>query len=82
MRGGGLPRFDGRRRTARGPSGRRAIRIGGAQVTAQVWPLDDLAAEVALAGPAVLAGADATALVEPGWRGRVHPSGAVLLERA
>src|SRR3989442_684496 len=82
VRGGGLPRFDGRSRTARGPSGRRAIRIGAAQVTAQVWPLDDLAAGVALAGPAVLAGADATALVEPGWRGRVHPSGAVLLERA
>jgi len=29
-----------------------------------------------------LAGPDATGLIEPGWRGVVHPSGAVILERA
>jgi hypothetical protein len=32
-------------------------------------------------GPAILAGLDATALVEQGWHGVVHVSGAVILER-
>jgi hypothetical protein len=29
-----------------------------------------------------LAGHDATGLIEPGWRGVVHASGAVILERS
>src|SRR5207249_1126225 len=45
-----------------------------------VWALDELAAGVTIAGPAILAGRNATALVEPGWRGTVHPCGAVLVE--
>src|SRR5207302_739660 len=36
---------------------------------------------VTIAGPAILAGRDATALIEPEWRGTVHPCGAVLVER-
>jgi N-methylhydantoinase A/oxoprolinase/acetone carboxylase beta subunit len=35
-----------------------------------------------LNAPAVLVGPDATGLIEPGWRGVVHASGAVILERA
>jgi len=62
--------------------GRRDIVVGGAGVAAEVWPLDTLPAGAAIPGPAVLAGGDATALVEPGWLGTVHASGAVILERA
>jgi N-methylhydantoinase A/oxoprolinase/acetone carboxylase beta subunit len=35
-----------------------------------------------LVGPAILAGRDATGLIEPGWRGVVHASGAVIVERS
>jgi len=36
---------------------------------------------VTLDGPAILAGRDATALIESGWRGTVHESGAIVVER-
>ncbi len=58
------------------------IIVGGWRVTADVWPLGALPAGREIAGPAILAGPDATGLVEPGWRGVVHASGAVVLERA
>lgn len=61
---------------------RRAVMRDGATVQAAVWPLGTVAAGQRIDGPAVLAGPDATALIEPGWRGTAHPSGAVLLERA
>src|SRR5439155_21317299 len=57
------------------------ISVRGNRVSAAVWALDELAPGLTIAGPAILAGRDATALVEPGWRGTTHPSGAVLLER-
>jgi N-methylhydantoinase A/oxoprolinase/acetone carboxylase beta subunit len=50
-------------------------------VEAVVLPLDTLPPGFAIAGPAVLAGDDATALVAPGWRGIAQPSGAIVLER-
>jgi len=86
LREGPAPSFGGRKRVARASGARgggpaRAITLEGTRVRAAVWPLDELAAGVTIDGPAVLAGRDATALVEPGWRGTVHPSGAVLLER-
>ncbi len=63
--------------------GRRAIVTrDGERVRADVWPLGDLPPGLHLNGPAVLAGPDATGLLEPGWRGVVHASGAVILERA
>jgi N-methylhydantoinase A/oxoprolinase/acetone carboxylase beta subunit len=62
--------------------GRRRIVIRGASVDAQVWPLGELPVSLKITGPAVLAGPDATALIEPGWRGVVDRSGAVLVERA
>ena len=75
-----VPRF----KTKRGPRpnpGKREITVAGKRVTAEVWPLDELPAGLGLDGPAILAGGDATALLEPGWRATVHPSGAVLAER-
>ena len=61
------------------PGWRRMV-VKGERVRAQVWPLGELPPRIRIPGPAVLAGPDATALVEPGWRGTVHQSGAVLLE--
>jgi N-methylhydantoinase A len=54
----------------------------GARVRAEVWPLGEIPEGRRIKGPVVLAGLDATGLIEPGWRGTVHASGAVLLERA
>jgi N-methylhydantoinase A len=62
------------------PGWRRMV-VRGEPVRAQVWPLGELPPRTRIPGPAVLAGPDATALVEPGWRGTVHQSGAVILER-
>jgi len=63
-------------------AGRRMIVTrDGKRVRADVWPLGELPAGSQLNAPAVLAGPDATGLIEPGWRGIVHASGAVILER-
>jgi N-methylhydantoinase A/oxoprolinase/acetone carboxylase beta subunit len=64
------------------PERREIMTRQGHTVQADVWPLDALPVGQVLVGPAVLAGRDATALIEPGWRGVVHDSGAVIVERA
>jgi len=63
------------------PHRREILTREGTAVQAEVWPLGELPAGLTLKGPAVLAGPDATGLIEPGWRGTVHPSGAVIVER-
>src|SRR5881392_1151888 len=80
QREGPLPRFADPRRVVQRPGASRPITVRGVRVSASVWALDELAAGVTIAGPAILAGRNATALVEPGWRGTVHPCGAVLVE--
>jgi N-methylhydantoinase A len=60
----------------------RDVLIRGTRQRAAVWPLDDLPAGLVIAGPAVLPGRDATALLEPGWRATVHASGALVARRA
>lgn len=60
---------------------RRIVTRDGTRVDADVWRLGELPEGQRLSGPAVLAGPDATGLIEPGWRGVVHPSGAVIVER-
>ena len=82
-RGVALPRFGrrGKGLAERPARTRRAIVVRGEKVPAEVWPLDALPAGLTLEGPAILAGTDATALLEPGWRATVHPSGAVIGER-
>jgi N-methylhydantoinase A len=82
-----LPGFGGGRRgggeEGGAPMGRRTIVTrDGKRVRADVWPLGEMPAGRLLNAPAVLAGPDATGLIEPGWRGTVHASGAVILERA
>jgi N-methylhydantoinase A len=59
----------------------RSVVIAGAETRASVWDLDALPVGATIAGPAILAGGDATALVEPGWHGTVAASGALLLRR-
>jgi N-methylhydantoinase A len=76
-----VPRFGGRRPGVAAPVGRRPVRVRGRGLVAHLWPLDDLATGAVVDGPAILTGADATALLEPGWRGRVDPSGAILVQR-
>ena len=63
------------------PIRREIMTRDGTTVRADVWPLGELPAGLKLEGPAVLAGLDATGLIEPGWRGTVHACGAVILER-
>ncbi len=82
MRPGVAPRFDAARRLLQRPGASRPTWVRGERVTASVWALDELAPGLILTGPAILAGRDATALIEPGWRGTVHPCGAVVLQRA
>ena len=82
LREGPLPRLADVRRVVQRPGASRPITLRETRVSASVWALDDLAAGVTIAGPAILAGRNATALIEPGWRGTVHPCGAVLIERA
>ncbi len=61
---------------------RRTVRMRGKQIPADVWPLDGLAPGTTIAGPAILAGADATVLLEAEWRASVHTCGALIAERA
>jgi N-methylhydantoinase A len=62
---------------------RMLVTRDGKRVRADVWPLGELrAGGRPLPGPAILAGPDSTGLIEPGWHGVVHVSGAVILERA
>jgi N-methylhydantoinase A len=83
-RGGGEGAARGRRGGGEEAAmGRRMIVTrDGKRVRADVWTLGEMPEGVQLNGPAVLAGGDATGLIEPGWRGVVHPSGAVIVERA
>src|SRR6184192_283646 len=81
LREGPLPRFADARRVVQRPGASRPITWRGSRVSTAFWALDDLAPGVTIAGPAILAGRDATALIEPEWRGTVHPCGAVLVER-
>ena len=72
-----------RRKGGEGATGRRDIMTSdGARVEATVWPLGEMAVGQQLVGPAILAGHDATGLIEPGWRGVVHASGAVIVVRS
>ncbi|HEY3279989.1 MAG TPA: hydantoinase/oxoprolinase family protein [Gemmatimonadales bacterium] len=73
----GRPVASGRRASER----REIVTRHGRTVPAAVWPLGALPAGLTIDGPAVLAGRDATALIEAGWRGTVHESGTVLVAR-
>ena len=53
----------------------------GAGAIADRVPLGGLPVGIAVRGPVMLDGVDATARIEPGWSGTVHESGAIVVER-
>jgi len=71
---------------ARGPAAqvqwlRRPAAPSGATAAGRVdW--ETLAAGTVLSGPIAIDGVDATGRIEAGWRGTVHETGAIVLERA
>lgn len=54
---------------------------GGEELAAMRYPLEGLAANTTIAGPALFAGGDATAFVAPGWTAVVHATGALIVRR-
>jgi N-methylhydantoinase A len=72
------------RPVARGRSAKPAattVHDGGRERTAALWSRAALPLGARLAGPAVVVDEGATLWIAPGWRGRVHASGALVLER-
>jgi N-methylhydantoinase A len=70
-----LPRAAG----AAGESG--AIFLGGARIACRFVPAAALTAGMVLNGPTVVEDATSTTIVPPGWRGTVHESGSLVMER-
>ncbi|MGH7520101.1 MAG: hydantoinase/oxoprolinase family protein [Gemmatimonadales bacterium] len=64
------------------PGRRPILTRDGNRVDADIYPLDDLPADLRIDGPAVLAGRDATALVEPGWQARTLGHALMVIDRA
>ena len=58
-----------------------AVSIGGASLDVPVLDRARLGAGATFAGPVILTQLDTTTFVSPGWKGEVHPSGAVVLTR-
>ncbi|MDO9712144.1 hydantoinase/oxoprolinase family protein [Paracraurococcus lichenis] len=61
--------------------GGQEMRLPQGPVRAPILDRARLGAGAAFAGPAILVQLDATTLVPPGWRARVLPTGALLMER-
>jgi N-methylhydantoinase A len=65
----------------RAESVRIVVHERGRDARALAWPREALAPGATVAGPAVVLDAGATLWVPRGWRGRVHASGAIVLQR-
>jgi 5-oxoprolinase (ATP-hydrolysing) len=63
-------------------AGRVRLRSGGGDREAPVFRRDDLAPGHRIAGPALIAEANAMTVVDDGWRAEVTPKGHLLLDRA
>jgi N-methylhydantoinase A/oxoprolinase/acetone carboxylase beta subunit len=63
------------------PGAVRAGRFGGKNVRISYYRWDDLVPGASAAGPAVIAGAEATAVVPPGWKFRLDGHGNLLVVR-
>ena len=77
LTGGRPPRPRG---AARG-AGVARVRHGGAWLRAAVWERDAMHAGKALKGPAIVTESGATLWVPPGWSGRLHAGGTLVLRR-
>ena len=69
------------RRSAVGVTSRLRVRLEEGEVDAAGYDWETLRAGQTLAGPAVVEGMSATALVLPGWVGTVNAIGAIVVER-
>jgi N-methylhydantoinase A len=77
----GPPAMSASRRSVVGVTSRLRIRLEGGSVDAAGYDWDTLHVGQVLAGPAVVEGMSATALILPGWVGSVDRIGAIVLER-
>jgi N-methylhydantoinase A len=68
--------------TPTGDPPRRAVRFAGHRLETPVWSRDELGRGSRLSGPAIVEFPEATCVVPPGWEGRVHPTGTIVLERS
>jgi N-methylhydantoinase A/oxoprolinase/acetone carboxylase beta subunit len=76
-----LPFVKVRGATKARPSAVRPGRFGGRKTPLAFFRWDDLAPGAAAAGPAVIAGGEATVVVPPGWKFRVDGHGNVITSR-
>ena len=77
----GAPVMGPSRRSVVGVTSRLRIRLEGGQVDAAGYDWETLHSGQVLAGPAVVEGLSATALLLPGWVGTVNTIGAIVVER-
>jgi N-methylhydantoinase A len=63
------------------PSGHFPVHLASGAAPVPLYDRASLGTGDTLSGPAIIAQLDATTLVAPGWTGKVHPSGAILLSR-
>jgi N-methylhydantoinase A len=69
-----------RRRDTRGGTSRLRLRFAGGLLDAAGYQWDSLVPGQVLAGPALIEGRNATAVLPPGWMGRVNTIGAIVAE--
>jgi N-methylhydantoinase A/oxoprolinase/acetone carboxylase beta subunit len=77
-----LPYAKPRRRARPVAHARRAARVGGRAMSAAVYRWADLLPGSTAPGPAIVTGAEATAVVPPGWRFTVDGHGNVVASKA
>ena len=61
------------------PQSSRPVHFAAGTVEVRVYKRDMLGVGDGFTGPAIVTQLDATTVVPPGWSGKVHPSGAILL---
>jgi N-methylhydantoinase A len=64
------------------PQGETIVHFASGAQRVPIWDRAALGAGDRVTGPAVIAQFDATTLLQTGWSGEVHPSGAILLTKA
>jgi N-methylhydantoinase A len=77
----GAPVIAASRHSVVGVTSRLRVRLEGGDVDAAGYDWETLHAGQVLAGPAVVEGMSATALILPGWVGNVNRIGAIVVER-
>jgi N-methylhydantoinase A/oxoprolinase/acetone carboxylase beta subunit len=77
----GVPRPRAPRPHGARPLGRVEAMVDRVARAVPVWSFEALGREDAVRGPAIVLQSGATLWVAPGWRGRLHASGALVLER-